>query len=129
MQHAFLSRRLHLSQEMFTFKKLSLGAMTVGFQCTVPVVYPLVYLVSLFTVACNAIHATTTKSLATSVPESTTCRGCDQPTALNSHHACSCGTPMHAWCGESEVKGAEGHGCWRRCLGASTPQAPVGTKM
>jgi len=40
------------------FQKISLGAMTVGFQFTVPVVYPPRYLVSLSTLACDAICAT-----------------------------------------------------------------------
>ena len=39
------------------FQKMSLGAMTVIFQFTVPMVYPPRYLVSLSTLACIAIHA------------------------------------------------------------------------
>ena len=41
------------------FRKMILGAMTVRFQFTVPVVYPPTLLVSLSTLACDAIRATT----------------------------------------------------------------------
>jgi len=41
------------------FQKMILGVMTVRFQFTVPVVYPPRWLVSLSTLACDAIHATT----------------------------------------------------------------------